>query len=175
MSAIPMLPDDIADMLDDATPASDAANDATVTAFIEQHTTASRSEILAGWKSALRNHFAESSRHNGAVSVLTGALKEARAGYFPAAAAVDVLRPMFIAAATREPTGAERRRTHREAEDEWAGIMAWAVAQATPPTWTRCMPAPRRRCPRTHLTSRGWRTRGISAWPSSWAGSFGTS
>jgi hypothetical protein len=73
--------DDIADMLDDATPASDAASDVTVTAFIEQHTAASRPELINGWKSALSKRIdAGESRHDSAVKVTVGAMKEACAG-----------------------------------------------------------------------------------------------
>ena len=75
--------------------------DAEVAAFIAEYTRAERPEILQGWIKTLKNHFAKGSRHDGAVSVLTGALKEARAGYFSATAALDTLRPMFLSAATR--------------------------------------------------------------------------
>ena len=37
---------------------------------------------------------------------------------------------MFIAAATRPPTGGEHQRTEREACDEYRSIVAWAVGQA---------------------------------------------
>jgi putative DNA primase/helicase len=128
--SLSVLPCEIADLLPDASSAEDAATDEQVTAFLAEHTEASRPEIMHGWIHALHKQFESGSRHNGTVSVLTGTLKEARAGYFAAASAVDVLRPMFIAAATREPTGGEHQRTERQAADEWGGIMAWAVAQA---------------------------------------------
>lgn len=127
---IPVLPDELADLLDDASPAEDAASDEAVRTFTNTHTAASRPAILAGWVSALTNKCAEGSRHNGALSVVTGALKEARAGYFPAQAALDALRPVFLAAATRAPTGGEHQRTEREAITEWDDIIAWAVGQA---------------------------------------------
>ncbi len=127
---IPVLPDELADQLDDASPAEDAASDEVVRTFTSTHTAASRPAILAGWVSALTNKCAEGSRHNGATSVVTGALKEARAGYFPAQAALDALRPVFLVAATRAATGGERQRTEREAAAEWNDIIAWAVGQA---------------------------------------------
>jgi RecA-family ATPase len=126
----PVLPDEIAEQLDDTTPAEDAASDTAVKVFLAEHTSATRPTILAGWRNALQTHFETGSRHNGAVSVLTGALKEARAGFFPATAAVELLRPMFITAAVRPPTGGERQRNEAVALDEWQGILAWAVAQA---------------------------------------------
>jgi hypothetical protein len=85
---IPVLPDKIADRFDDATPASDAASDAEINGFLGRHLDASRLEILDGWTKALENHFADgASRHGSTVTVLTGALKEARAGYFTATTA----------------------------------------------------------------------------------------
>ena len=60
-----MLPDELADLLDDASSATDAATDEVVRAFIATHTGAERAGILAGWVNALTNKFAEGSRHNG--------------------------------------------------------------------------------------------------------------
>jgi hypothetical protein len=107
-----------------------AASDAEVAAFIAEYQRAERPEILQGWVKALTKYFAKGSRHDGAVSVLTGALKEARAGYFSAKAALDTLRPMFLSAATRLPTGRERQRSEGQALDEWNDIVAWAVREA---------------------------------------------
>ena len=127
---IPVLPDELADLLDDASPACDAATDEAVREFIATHTGAERPGILAGWVNALTNKFAEGSRHDGAVSVVTGAMKESRAGYYSAQLALDTLWPMFLAAVTRAPTGDERQRTEREAAAEWYDIVSWAVGQA---------------------------------------------
>ena len=108
-----------------------AASDAEVAAFVAEYQRAERPEILQGWVKALTKHFrGKRSRHDGAVSVLTGALKEARAGYFSAKAALDTLRPMFLAAATRPPTGGECQRSAGQALDEWNDIVAWAVREA---------------------------------------------
>ena len=73
---MPVLPDELAGLLDDASPASDAATDAQVLAFIAAHTEAARPGLLNGWISALRTKFETGSRHEGAVSVTVGALKE---------------------------------------------------------------------------------------------------
>jgi putative DNA primase/helicase len=127
---IPVLHDELADLLDDASPAEDAASDEMVRAFMAAHTEASRPQILAGWVSALTNKCAEGSRHNGWRSVAAGAAKEARAGYFPAQLAYDTLEKIFVAAATRAPTGGERQRTEREATDEYDSLWAWGIGQA---------------------------------------------
>jgi hypothetical protein len=128
---LPQLPDEIAELLDDAAPGSDAATDAVVAKFIAEHTDATwPALLLRGWTNALATHFETGSRHNGLVSVLTGALKEARAGFFPAGDADIITRAMFVAAATRAPTGGETQRTHRQANAEYESIRSWAVAQA---------------------------------------------
>ena len=128
--SIPVLPPDIADQIPDAEPADTAASDGQVTAFLAAHVAAERPTTLAGLTRALASHFEQGSRHNGMVSVLAGAMKEAAAGYYPARDAVQVLRSMFVTAATRAPTGGERQRTEREAIGEFNGILAWAVGQA---------------------------------------------
>ena len=62
---IPVLPDEIADLLDDATPAGDAAPTPRWPRSSPSTPTASRPEILAGWVKALDNHFAaDASRHD---------------------------------------------------------------------------------------------------------------
>jgi hypothetical protein len=59
--------------------------DAVVAAFLAEHTGSSEPGILAGLKSALRKRFAAGySRHQSTVSVLAGAMKEARLGLYPA-------------------------------------------------------------------------------------------
>lgn len=128
--AVPALPDELAEMLDDASPASDAATDAQVLAFLAQHTAASRPSLINGWISALTNRFETGSRHDAAVSVTVGALKEAAAGYLNARTVLDTLGPMFVTAATRAPTGGERQRTEHAAAEEYRAIVAWAVGQA---------------------------------------------
>lgn len=127
---IPALPVELAELLPDATQAEDAASDTQVAAFIAEHTEASRPEILAGWRSALTRHIeAGKSVHESAVSVVTGALKEARAGFCSARDALEALRPIFInAVALGGSTG--KVRTGATAKNEWGGILAWAVAQA---------------------------------------------
>jgi hypothetical protein len=127
----PTLPAEIAEQLSDTAPAEDAATDAAVSEFIAQYTDSTRPEILHGWKRALAGKIeAGHSRHRSAVPVLTGALKEARAGYFPARSALDALQPIFLNAVALPP----KPRTGAIAQSEWAGIVAWAVGQANAAT-----------------------------------------
>jgi hypothetical protein len=130
---VPVLPAEIAEQFDDASPAEDAVTDAAVAAFIADHQRSTRPAILHGWTSALRKHLgAGDSRHTSAVSVLTGAMKEVRAGFFAAQDAIDALQPLFIEAVAKPPTSGIQGepRTGATAESEWAGILAWAVGQA---------------------------------------------
>lgn len=109
----------------------DPGLDPEVTSFVAEHQQATRPEILQGWTAALTKSIRnKGSRHDKAVSVLTGALKEARAGYFSAQAALDTLRPIFLDAATRTPRGEERQRSEAQSHDEWNAIVVWAVQEA---------------------------------------------
>jgi hypothetical protein len=130
---IPVLPDEIAELLDDATPASDAASDAEVAAFLDEHTSSDRPEILAGWVKALGNHFtAGASRHGSTLSVTVGAMKEARLGCFPAQMAINTIRPMFLEEVAKPPISDKQgtQRTGKVAASEFGGIVAWAIGQA---------------------------------------------
>jgi hypothetical protein len=132
-NVIPVLPDEIADLLDDATPACDAASDAEVDAFLATHTDESRPAILAGWTKALGKHFSDgASRHQSTVSVLVGAMKEARAGYYPAQDAAKAIQTLFLDAVAKPPTSGKQgaARNGKVAASEFYGILAWAVAQA---------------------------------------------
>ena len=78
-----------------------------------------------------RSTEAGDSRHQRAVSILTGMLKEAAAGYYPAAHAELELRTAFLDAVTQPGHGGQgHARTGAQAVEEWRGILAWAVAQA---------------------------------------------
>jgi hypothetical protein len=127
---IPVLPDELGAMLDDGALAEDAASDATVAAFIAEHTTATRPELVKGRVTILTKHIEDGeSCHTSGVLACVSAMKEARAGYFSAADALAALKPVFInAVALGGSTG--KVRTGNTAESEWRGIVAWAVAQA---------------------------------------------
>jgi hypothetical protein len=128
--AVPVLPAIIADKLPDATEATEAATDEQIKTFLATHVTATHPALIKGWRKALTNHFETGSRHDGAVSVTTGAMKEARAGFLAATETATELQSMFITAATRAPTGGEKQRTQQQAEAEFASILGWAIAQA---------------------------------------------
>jgi hypothetical protein len=122
------LPDEIAELLADASPGADAATDKQVAAFFTEHQAASRPDVLNGLRSALVNNIeAGKSRHDSAVSAMAGAMKEARAGYYSAQYADDQLKPIFINAVQV----GDNKRTPDRAADEWKSIVAWAVAQAS--------------------------------------------
>jgi hypothetical protein len=130
---IPELPDEIAELLDDASPADDAASDADVAAFIAEHKQRSRAQILAGLTSALRKRIgAGESRHQSTVTVSAGAMKEARLGLYPAQTAIDALKLIFVEAVAKQPTSDKQgaARNGAIAQSEWNGILAWAVGQA---------------------------------------------
>nr|CAA9311450.1 MAG: DNA primase [uncultured Nocardioidaceae bacterium] len=127
---VPELPSSVAKLLDDATEASDAATDAQVEAFLDKHTDASRHELLEAWcRTYVRKVEAGESRHDRMVSVLTGAMKEARAGYFDARTAAATLAGLFLVAVRRGPLPGGKQgvaRTPGQARSEWAGILASA-------------------------------------------------
>lgn len=118
---LPVLPDEVAAMLPDALDADDAATDAEVEAFLDEHVGRAQHRLL----NAVMNRFAAKvaageSRHVTAVGCAVWAMKEARAGCYPAREAVDRLREAFLEALKGERPGAS----------EFAGIVAWSVAQA---------------------------------------------
>lgn len=126
----PLLDAKLAELLDDATAAADAATDATVAEFIDRHTAGARPDALNGLRAALAERIDDGqSVHVSTVSVVAGALKEAAAGLYPARHALDTLKPLFInAVAHGGSTGTVRVGT--VAESEWDGIVAWGVGQA---------------------------------------------
>jgi bifunctional DNA primase/polymerase-like protein/AAA domain-containing protein len=130
---LPPLPEELAELLSDASPAHDAATDAAVRAFIAEHTARTEPGALRGLLSALRRKFeAGESRHMSTLSVTTGAMKEARAGLYTPREAIDAVWPMFLDAVTKPPASGKQgaARDHTEASSEFGGITAWAVGQA---------------------------------------------
>jgi hypothetical protein len=88
---------------------------------------------LPGWVTTFtRKAAAGESRHDRMVSVCAGAMKEARAGLIPARLAADTLHSVFVEAVGKPPTskGQGPARHGAKARSEYAGILAWAVAQA---------------------------------------------
>jgi hypothetical protein len=126
------LPADVAELLPDAFDATDAATDAQVLTFLAEHTAASQAKLVNVWCAMFtRDVDAGGSRHQSMVTKLVGAMKEARAGYFPAQLAADTLEGMFLAAVGKAPKGKQgASRTGAIARNEWAGLLSWAIAQA---------------------------------------------
>lgn len=129
---IPVLPATIAELLTDTTTPVDVATDQTIRAFITRHDTGTDTGKLRALTTTFRRAVdAGDSRHQRALSILTGALKEAAAGYYPAAHAEEALRRAFLDAVAQPGHGQQgKARTGTQALEEWRGILAWAVAQA---------------------------------------------
>jgi len=130
---VPELPATIARALTDTTDTADVASDATIRAFITQHTSGDNHAQIDAWVATFNRYVREGdSRHQRATSILTGALKEAAAGYYPAAPAEQRLRDAFLTAVTTNGISEKqgKARSPHAALNEWRGILAWAVAQA---------------------------------------------
>lgn len=130
---VPELPTTIAEKLTDTTRPVDVATDSTIRAFIRAHTTGENHNQIDAWVATYHRYVREGdSRHQRATSILTGALKEAAAGYFPAATAEKALREAFLTTVTTPGASPKQgdARTPVQAVEEWRGILAWAVAQA---------------------------------------------
>jgi hypothetical protein len=122
------LPAEVAAKLPNGKPGEDSATDAVVAAFIAEHTAASRPGIEAARVNGLLAKIeAGEGRHTSAVPYVTGALEEARAGFYSAQVVLDALKPIFVNAVQLD---SKNRRTAEQAENEWDGIVAWAVGQA---------------------------------------------
>lgn len=129
---VPLLPEAVAELLHDSSPGADAATDSEVRAFLDEHTAASRPDLLNVLVSTFEQKVSEGmSRHDRMLSVCAGAMAEARAGFYPAKVAMDKLEQAFLAAVTQPGHGEQgSARTTGTARSEWHGISAWAVAQA---------------------------------------------
>lgn len=181
---LPVLPEAVAELLDDATPAADAASDRQVAAFLDAHTGDDDPEAFDRLLGTFeRDVAAGEGRHGRMVSVCAGAMREAAAGLYPARRAADGLRRAFVAAVSRDGIGPRqgKARHGRQAHAEFDGILAWAVGQAlaadpeqtrqrveatTPETLTldRSTPAPTPDPPANHASNR---SRRVALTPSS--------
>jgi Bifunctional DNA primase/polymerase, N-terminal len=147
---LPLLPHQLAELLPDGSAAEGAASDSTVSAFLAEHVGNSRPDALDALLNKLATRIkAGESRHDSTVSVFTGAMKEARAGYYPARVAAQRIAAIFLPemAAPSDPT--RRALADKQARAELDGIKAWAVGQAlaSDPVETRArvdakLPAP---------------------------------
>jgi putative DNA primase/helicase len=116
---IPTLPDYVADLLPDGAVAGAAYSDEQVEEFLTANVGNARPAALRGVIGDLVAASAHG-RHAAAVRAACWAMREARAGLYPARVAADA-----IAHELREAVGGERDTTA-----EMRGIMSWAVAQA---------------------------------------------
>ena len=129
---ITVLPDDIADQLDDASPAEDAATDEQVAAFLETYCGGDVSDLVRGPVVQLEKRIAEGeSRHEATTSVAVWAMDEAAAGCYSADDAQAAIKEVFINSLTNQRTSDERLVDAESAADEFDGILAWAIGQAS--------------------------------------------
>jgi hypothetical protein len=132
---VPPLPDELAELLDDSSPGEDSAADAQVAAFIAEHTRADHPQLLLGPVHALKDGIAEGkSRHKTAVSAVTWATDDARAGCYSAENASAALKDIVLHALANPVKPSGRRVDGEQAEAEWDGILAWAIGQTNAKT-----------------------------------------
>jgi hypothetical protein len=132
--AVPPIPDYLANALPDSTNPEATATDAEIDRFLNTHTEATKPEALAGLVTALTNKLAAGhSCHMSTLGVLTDAMSEAAAGYYDARTATRELWPPYLHTVTRG-TSTGRILDHREATQQYKGIVAWAIGQAAPNT-----------------------------------------
>lgn len=117
---VPTLPDDIADMLSDASPVAQTATDDAVDLFMMRYTASSSPQMLDAVTSRFEANARKGSRHETLVECACWAMREARAGFYPAKAARQALWNIF-----HQTIGADRY-----ADGEFRGVIAWAIGQA---------------------------------------------
>jgi hypothetical protein len=91
--SVRVLPEEIAELIDDALPSEDAATDEQVAKFLAEHTKSSRPNLILGRVKMLKDKYAAGeSRHGSTTPVVKGGFAEARAGYHPAQLVIDTLK-----------------------------------------------------------------------------------
>ena len=127
---LPELPDYIDEALPNSTNPEDTATDAEIEKFLDTHTENLKPEALNGLITTLTNKLAAGhSCHMSTLGILTDAMSEAAAGYYPARhAARELYKPYLATITTGTSTG--RILTKREAATSYKGIVAWAIGQA---------------------------------------------
>lgn len=128
---LPELPADLAELLPEATDADTAATDAETAQFLIGHSTGMRYDLSDKLFEKINAQYAEGlSRHQMFVDVTTWAMREANAGLYPAPEIAEKLRRRFISVMSTCRDGRERSIDQGRASSEFAGILAWAIAQA---------------------------------------------
>ena len=128
--AVPPIPEYLAEALPDSTNPENTASDGEIEKFLATHTETTKPEALNGLAAALTKKLAAGhSCHMSTLGVLTDAMGEAAAGYYPARqAARELYKPYLATITTGTSTG--RILTKREAAATYKGIVAWAIGQA---------------------------------------------
>ncbi|PRX95599.1 AAA family ATPase [Allonocardiopsis opalescens] len=128
---LPALPPALAERLRDASESADAATDPEVTQFLAEHTRAERPALLRAITARFTADVAAGrSRHDSMLLPCANAMREARAGMYPARSAAEALCALFVDATSRSRDGVERVLSASWARAEFGGILAWAIAQA---------------------------------------------
>lgn len=128
---VPVLPAALDALLADGNKAEDAATDAEVAAFLAEHSGAHHAHLLDAVVRRYREWLEQGkARHAAAVDATVWALKEAAVGLYPATQAVEQIKVAFLESVASTRCGSGRPAGDPDAADEYAGIVAWAVAQA---------------------------------------------
>jgi hypothetical protein len=118
---IPMMPPEIAELLPEASAEGGMASDGEVQAFLAEHTTGNAQglfkPVVAGFQ---RDVAAGGSRHDACRDALCWAMRDARAGLYPAQWAAEQLRDLL----------AEKVKGERRSPTEFRGLIGFAVAAA---------------------------------------------
>jgi hypothetical protein len=127
---VPPIPDYLAEALPESATPEDTATDAEIEKFLNTHTETTKPETLNGLITALTNKLAAGhSCHMSTLGILTDAMQEAAAGYYPARTAARKLWTPYLNTVTAG-TSTGRILTKPEAKQQYAGIVAWAIGQA---------------------------------------------
>jgi putative DNA primase/helicase len=117
---VPCLPDEIDRLLPDGQRSEDAATDADVRKFMAENNSASMAHLLKPVLKKMAEESESGSRHEALVRAAVWAMREARAGFYPAKTAIDAMWQDFDALMHGE----------RFPMSEFRGVVAWAVSQA---------------------------------------------
>lgn len=120
-----------ASALPDGAEGQDAATDEALRAARAQYRGSSEPDLMAAPLDLFGGLVEQGqSRHESAVIAACWLAREAVAGFYPLAEALDLLRGLFVEAMARG-TGGARSLSQRAAQGEWEGIAAWALGQVT--------------------------------------------
>lgn len=118
--SIPVLPASVAEMLPDAGVRDRSATAAQRQEFLDRYTEGTRPEMLMAVLDYYEKRAFAGSRHETLVHCACWAMREARAGFYPAREAYEALWQTF-----RDTAGQERF-----IDSEFQGVVDWAIGQA---------------------------------------------